>query len=77
MRAAEEAQESIHKRKGRMDELSSVLTRTHIGLSQLEHRLSSAPRLVLRGNLRVPSGGGQAAQALKEHVAEASGSLCS
>ena len=45
----EDALENILKRKGRMDELSLMLTKAHIGVSQLEARLSTVPRLQLRG----------------------------
>ena len=41
----------IAKRKGRMDELSELLTRTHIGLSQLESRLATVPQILSRGNV--------------------------
>ena len=53
VKAEEEWQEAIQKRKGRVDDLSLLLTKAHIGLSQLEKRLSTVPQLMLRGNLMV------------------------
>ena len=50
VRAEEEHQEAINKRKGRVDELHLTLTKTRIGLSQIDQRLGTVPRLSrLRG----------------------------
>lgn len=57
VRAEEESQEDVQKRKVRMDELSLTLTKAHIGLSELEQRLSMVPRIMLRGNIKLGGGG--------------------
>ena len=56
VRADEESQEGLLKRRVRMEELALLLTKSHIGLADIESRLASVPRLMLRGNLRAASG---------------------
>ena len=43
--------QSIDKRKSRMDDLSMLLTRTHVGLSVLEERIAVVPQIMQRGHL--------------------------
>ena len=43
--------QSIDKRKSRMDDLSILLTRTHVGLSVLEERIAVVPQIMQRGHL--------------------------
>ena len=51
VKAEEESQQLMSERKARLDVASLTLTKAHIGLSELEQRLLSVPRIQLRGNI--------------------------
>ena len=46
--AAEEHQEAINRRRGRVAELTALLMRARVGVAQLEQKLSAVPRVSLR-----------------------------
>ena len=56
VKAEEESQQLMSERKARLDVASLTLTKAHIGLSELEQRLLSVPRIQLRGNIVLRGG---------------------